>query len=137
MRRSGCAGRGVLVLIASGLAVATTACASSPDRSSVSAAAVRFVSAVSRGDGAAACSDLTPDAQQSASGATNVPCSKAVVSVKEQGSTVSSVQVWGDAAQVHVGQDVVFLRLMSGRWLVSAAGCVRQPAGPYDCDVGA
>jgi hypothetical protein len=59
------------------------------------------------------------------------------VSVDEKGTSVSSVQVWGDAAQVHVGQDVVFLRRVSGRWLVSAAGCVRQPAGPYDCDVGA
>jgi hypothetical protein len=125
------------VLIVAGLTLVTTACASSPDRSSVSAAAVAFVSSVADGNGAAACRDLTSDAQQSVSGATDVPCSKAVVSVDEKGTAVSSVQVWGDAAQVHVGQDVVFLRRISGRWLVSAAGCVRQSEGPYDCDVGA
>jgi hypothetical protein len=121
----------------SGLAVGATACASRPQRSPVSAAAVRFVTAVAHRDGAAACRDLTPDAQQSVTGATDVPCSKAVVSVDENGTAVSSVQVWGDAAQVHVGQDVVFLRQISGRWLVSAAGCTRQAEGPYDCDVGA
>jgi hypothetical protein len=125
------------VLIVSGLTLVTTGCASSPDHRPVSAAAVDFVSAVADGNGAAACRVLTSDAQQSVSGATDVPCSKAVVSVDEKGTSVSSVQVWGDAAQVHVGQDVVFLRRVSGRWLVSAAGCVRQPAGPYDCDVGA
>jgi hypothetical protein len=125
------------VLIVSGLTLVTTGCASSPDRRPVSAAAVDFVSAVADGNGAAACRVLTSDAQQSVSGATDVPCSKAVVSVDEKGTSVSSVQGWGDAAQVHVGQDVVFLRRVSGRWLVSAAGCVRQPAGPYDCDVGA
>jgi hypothetical protein len=125
------------VLIVSGLTLVTTGCASSPDHRPVSAAAVDFVSAVADGNGAAACRVLTSDAQQSVSGATDVPCSKAVVSVDEKGTSVSSVQVWGDAAQVHVGQDVVFLRRISGRWLVSAAGCVRQPAGPYDCDVGA
>jgi hypothetical protein len=44
--------------------------------------------------------------------------------------------VWGDAAQVHIGGDVLFLRLTSGRWKVSGAGCTAQPEGPYDCQVG-
>lgn len=125
----------LLALIA---AIATVSgCAASPDRGPVSRAAVAFVSAVASGDGASACGLLTPDAQQSVSGATDVPCSKAVVTVDEQGSNVRSVQVWGDAAQARVGQDVLFLRRINGRWLVSAAGCQRRPQGPYDCDVGA
>jgi hypothetical protein len=59
----------------------------------------------------------------------------AITSIDEQGVTVSGVQVWGDAAQVRVGGDVVFLRRISGEWLVSAAGCQPQPKRPYDCKV--
>jgi hypothetical protein len=112
------------------------ACSGSPHRDVVASAASSFVSALEHKDGAAACRLLTSDTRQSAAGATDTPCAKAVLSVDEQGTAVSSTQVWGDAAQVRIGSDVVFLRQISGRWRVSAAGCTPQPAGPYDCDLG-
>lgn len=127
---------GVLGLAAV-LALATVAaCSAGPDRESVSAAAVAFVAAVEHGDGKAACSLLTSDAQQAVTGATDVPCAKAVLSVKERGRAVSGTEVWGDAAQVRVGGDVLFLRRIEHRWRVSGAGCVRPPKGPYDCTIG-
>jgi hypothetical protein len=120
------------------IAVAGTvaACSSGPQRGQVSGAAAEFVAALTSGDGSSACDMLTSDARQSVTGATEVPCARAVLTVDERGDAVTSVQVWGDAAQVHVGADVVFLRRISGRWLVSAAGCTPRPHRPYDCTVG-
>jgi hypothetical protein len=117
------------------LAVGLVGCTAGPDRSAVSSAAVRFVRAVEGHDGASACGLLTPAARSSVSGATNAPCTKAILSIDEKGTSVAATQVWGDAAQVHVAGDVVFLRRVTGGWHVSAAGCTRRPSGPYDCDV--
>lgn len=78
---------------------------------------------------------LTSQAYASASGATDTPCPEAIVSIEIKGTEVTSVQVWGDAAQVRLGSDVLFLRHLSGRWLISAAGCEPKPEGPYDCSV--
>ncbi len=129
--RCGSLGGGLLI------ALAATGCAASPHRDVVAAIARSFVSAVERGDGATACRMLTDDAKQSASGAADVPCEKAITSVKEHGNVlVHGIQVWGDAAQVKVAADVLFLRRISGTWLVNAAGCTAQPKGPYDCTVG-
>jgi len=118
------------------LALAVAGCAGTPHENAVTAAARSFVAKVSSGDGAAACALLTDDARSSAPGATDQSCAQAISNVKEQGGAVGGVQVWGDAAQVHIGEDVLFLRLTSGKWKVSAAGCKPQPEGPYDCQVG-
>ena len=45
------------------------------------------------------------------------------------------IQVWGDAAQVRIGADVIFLRRQQAGWQVRAAGCTPQPGTAYDCDV--
>jgi hypothetical protein len=97
--------------------------------------ALSFAAALRAGAGAAACSMLTSNAYSAASGATGTPCAKAIGSIKVDGSAVTSVQVWGDAAQVRLGRDVLFLRRVSGRWRISAAGCQPQPDGPYKCTV--
>jgi hypothetical protein len=118
------------------LAVGSAGCAGPPHRSEVTDAARAFVSSLRAGDGAAACALLTEDARSAVPGATDQSCAKAIANVKEQGSAVEGVQVWGDAAQVRIGDDVVFLRLVSGHWRVSAAGCTPRSEGPYDCEVG-
>lgn len=111
-------------------------CAGTPHRDAVTGAAIAFVTSLERGDGDAACTLLTPDAQKSVSGATDTPCADAITSIKEQGRAVGRVQVWGDAAQVKLAGDVLFLRRLSGEWRVSAAGCTPQKGRPYDCKVG-
>lgn len=125
-----------LVALTAAAALVLAGCAGPPHESAVSSAARAFVAELEAGDGAGACALLTDDARSSVPGATDEPCAKAIANVKEQGSGIGSVEVWGDAAQVHVGDDVLFLRLTSGSWKVSAAGCTPQPEGPYDCEVG-
>jgi hypothetical protein len=117
------------------LACALTGCASSAERSQVQAVAVEFVTAVQDGDGQDACALLTSEAEQSVSGATDVPCATAVLNVEELGNQVHGTQIWGDAAQVKLGSDVVFLRRLPGGWQVRAAGCQSAPGVGYHCDV--
>jgi hypothetical protein len=110
-------------------------CQSSPQRSEVQGVAIRFVTAVEDKQGENACALLTPDAEESVSGATDVSCQTAILNVDEHGLDVHSVQVWGDAAQVKVGSDTVFLRRLDAGWQVRAAGCQSQPKAAYKCDV--
>lgn len=117
-------------------ALLLNACSAGPDRDAVAAAAQSFAADLAKGNGQAACALLTDNARSSATGATSVSCARAVLGVHVAGDQVSGEQVWGDAAQVRLGSDVLFLRLIADRWQVSAAGCTRQPAGPYDCKVG-
>jgi hypothetical protein len=89
-----------------------TACGTRARENGASTVAERFVAAVSGRDGATACRLLT-----------------------ERGSTVGQVEVWGDAAQVRIGADVIFLLHLDSGWFVSAAGCTPRPSAPYQCDV--
>jgi hypothetical protein len=127
--------RGALIGCIAVLSAATAGCATSPHRNDVSSAAVAFVKALTAHDGGRACQLLTPNAQQSVSGATDTSCEEAILQVKDDDTTIVGVQVWGDAAQVSVGGDVLFLRRLSGSWRISAAGCDPQPKGPYECKV--
>lgn len=124
-----------LTLVATAVLGGLAGCESSPQRSDVQAVAIRFVTAVQDKQGQAACALLTQNAEESVSGATDVPCATAIENVKEQGVQVRSVQVWGDAAQVQLGSDTVFLRRLSAGWQVRAAGCQSQPKAAYKCDV--
>jgi hypothetical protein len=112
-----------------------TACGTRARENGAVAVAERFVAAVSGRDGAAACGLLTQQARESVSGATDVSCADGVLNVQEQGSTVGQVEVWGDAAQVRIGADVIFLLHLHTGWFVSAAGCTPRPSAPYQCDV--
>lgn len=114
---------------------ALSACTASTERSEVERVAVDFVTAVQDGNGQHACDLLTSEAEKSVSGATEVNCSSAVVNVHESGSDVHGIQVWGEAAQVKLGSDTVFLQRLPGGWQVRAAGCQSQPGKAYDCDI--
>lgn len=123
-----------LVLTAAGCSVA-------PDTRPVEEVARSFAVAVAAGNGAGACRLLTQQAADAVSGATPLSCPEAISSaeVPEQGASdvrLSGVEVWGDAAQVVVGGDVLFLRRTANGWRVSAAGCRPRPSGPYDCQIG-
>jgi hypothetical protein len=112
-----------------------TGCTSGTQRPQVRDVAVEFVTAVQDRNGEQACTLLTDEAQESASGATDVPCEQAVLNIEENGTAVHSVQIWDDSAQVKLGSDTVFLRWLSGGWQVRAAGCEFQPGAAYRCDV--
>lgn len=114
---------------------ALAGCVSGAERSEAQAIAVEFVSAIQDRNGSDACSLLTSEAEKSVSGATDVPCATAVLTLEEHGARLHDTQIWGDAAQVKLGSDTVFLRRLPTGWLVRAAGCQSQPGAAYDCDV--
>jgi hypothetical protein len=118
------------------LVVGVAGCSSSPHDGAAVAAARSFVNALRNGSGGMACRLLTEQARTSIAGALDVSCPQAMSHVVERGDKVDGVQVWGDAAQVRIGSDVLFLRLISGQWRVGAAACAKQLKGPYECKVG-
>src|SRR3712207_5773390 len=110
-------------------------CASSAEQSRVRAVAAEFVTAIQDRNGEDACALLTSEAEKSVSGATDVPCATAVLNLEENGSQLHGIQIWGDAAQVKLGSDTVFLRRLPAGWQVHAAGCQPQPSAAYECEV--
>ena len=128
--------RGAGLCIGALVVLGITGCSSSPHNGAAVTAARSFVDALRNGNGGMACSLLTEQTRSSIAGALDVGCPQAVTHLVEHGDVIGGVQVWGDAAQVRIGSDVLFLRLISGQWQVSAAGCSKQPKGPYDCKVG-
>lgn len=116
-----------LALAALASAGALTGCVTSTERSEVQSVATEFVTAVQAGDGQQACELLTPEAEDSVSGATDVPCATAVLTLEQDGAQLHGTQIWGDAAQVKLGTDTVFLRRLAAGWQVQAAGC--RPRG--------
>jgi hypothetical protein len=117
------------------LAAGLAGCTASSQRPEVQRVAVEFVTAIEQGDGTDACALLTSDAEQSVSGTTDVTCATAVLNIDESGAEVRHVQVWGDAAQVKLGSDTVFLQELPDGWQVRAAGCQSQPHAAYNCDI--
>jgi hypothetical protein len=120
-----------VIVLTAGLA----GCTGGTQRSEAQRVAVDFVTAIEDRNGADACALLTSDAEQSVSGATDVACATAVLNIDERGAEVRHIQVWGDAAQVKLGSDTVFLQELPDGWQVRAAGCRSQPGAAYDCDV--
>ena len=129
-------GRSLKVAVtALALVLPLTACAdSSTSRAAVSDPAVRLLSAVRDGDGAAACAVLAPGTIAELEQAAGTPCPDAVVDedLPEPG-TVTQVDVYGQWARVVLTGDTVFLAKFPGRWRVVAAGCQPQRQRPYDC----
>jgi hypothetical protein len=99
----------------------------------------RFVAAVDRRDGPAACGLLTAQARQELVSSQGEPCAKAVVALRVGDPPVDRVQVWvTNGVAVASRGRWLFLDDTGSGWRVSAAGCEPQPGGqPYDCDLRA
>jgi hypothetical protein len=62
------------------------------------------------------------------------PCGDALAQLAlPDGGEVKSSVVWGDNAQVRLGEDTLFLTRTSAGWKVGAAGCTPQGDAPYLC----
>jgi hypothetical protein len=133
-RPGGALAAGVVVLVA---ATTLTGCASlSPDASAAVDAVESFHAAVAAGEGSAACDLLAPAATEELEQAQAAPCPDAVLAadLTPGGEAVES-HAYGRQAQVVLTDDVVFLTVSGGRWLVTAAGCTPRPERPYDCEI--
>ncbi|HEX6360478.1 hypothetical protein [Actinophytocola sp.] len=108
-----------------------TACAGNGD--AVTTATTRFLDAVDQGDGEAACTMLSPPAEESLT-SDGTDCATALTELDlPSGGGVRTTSVWSDRAQVHTADDVLFLVDLSNGWRIAAAGCEQQPDEIYKC----
>ena len=98
----------------------------------------RFLGALERHDGRAACRELAPETASAVARDEMRPCGEAVLSLGITPAPIRGVQVYVDAAQAKLeGGGAVFLDETSAGWRVSAAGCQPEPGKPYDCELEA
>jgi hypothetical protein len=112
-----------------------TGCTSVGDREDAAGSvAVRMVTAVAAGDGAAACATLAPETLAELEQSAGTACPDAILDedLPEPGAVQQS-RVYGQWAQVRLTGDTVFLAVFPGGWRVVAAGCTPRGERPYDC----
>jgi hypothetical protein len=62
-------------------------------------------------------------------------CGTSVGALAPPGGRVVHTEVWGDAAQVRLTDDTLFLIRTGAGWRVAAAGCTPNGSAPYHCRV--
>ena len=120
------------LLVGGVLAAGTVACSSAAQRA-VEATAGQFADALARHDSEAACALLTDSARHDTE-TFGRSCAAQLAGLPDPGA-VEQVEVWGDAAQVRLAGDTVFLLRFPGGWRVSGAGCTPEGEAPYRCEV--
>jgi hypothetical protein len=120
-----------------GLAIALPAC--SDQEAAVRSTAERFYAAVERGDGQAACEELSEDTVDQLEQSEGADCEQAATELELSGSRARDVQVFSDSGMVDFdGGDRVFLTQEPDGWKISAAGCrIDEDADevPHECSV--
>jgi hypothetical protein len=125
--------RWTCVVGAAMLGIVGTAGCTAAEEPTVAAAAGRFAGALARHDGATACTLLTDDARHDAE-TFGRSCPAQLATLPDPGA-IQGVEVWEEAAQVHLAGDTLFLLRFPDGWRVSAAGCTPQGDAPYRCEV--
>ena len=105
-----------------------------PEAGDVASVVAQFNShAVSDADGA--CALLAPDTAMELERAAG-SCGRGLTAAQlTDGGRVRDVEVYGLHAIVRLDDDTVFVARFDDGWRVTAAGCVPQGDGPYDCDI--
>ena len=98
--------------------------------------AERFHSAVERGDGRAACDELSEATASELESQEGKPCEQAVLTLELGGGKPAAARVFLTSASVDLlegGTD--FLDETSDGWKLSAVGCTPVPGEPHDCEL--
>jgi len=96
--------------------------------------ATKLLTAVAGKDGTTACALLAPDTADELTQSAGKPCDQAILDEDLPApATVKDADVYGQWAQVRLGDDTVFLAVFPGGWRVVAAGCEPRESRPYDC----
>ena len=93
----------------------------------------RVATTFATADPAARCALLAPATVVAVESHASMPCTEAVRLLGTSGGEVLAASVWGDAAQVRLRGDTLFLTRTGEGWRVSAAGCRPHGEAPYDC----
>lgn len=119
------------------LPVLALAGCSGPDTAAAESTAAAFEAALARGDGAAVCALLTPQAVEALTAQEGTDCVQAIGSLAlAPGTGEPRAEAFGQGAIVELDGDTVFLAASGDGWRVRAAGCA--PTGedaPFDCRI--
>jgi hypothetical protein len=87
-------------------------------------------------DPAGRCALLTTNVVESLVKNEGASCEEAIQDLPIGSGDVASVEVWGEEAQVRLGDDTLFLTRTADGWRVMAAACRSQGDSlPYACEV--
>jgi len=87
-------------------------------------------------DAAGRCDLLTTNVVESLVQDEGASCEEAIQDLPIGSGDVASVEVWGEEAQVRLGDDTLFLTRTADGWRIMAAACRSQGANlPYECQV--
>jgi hypothetical protein len=121
------------------IAAAMAGCGSGDRERDAAAVAEAFHAALERGDGQAACDELSEEAASKVEQQEGKPCDEAILTLKlPKGGTAAVRRVEVTSAYIGLAEGTAdFLDEGPEGWKISAAGC--QPAAsadqPYDCEV--
>jgi hypothetical protein len=127
------------VLVAAVLTLPLAACGTGARERDAAAVAESFHAALERGDGRAACDQLSDEAASKVEQQEGKPCEKAILTMKlQKGGTAAVRRVEVTSAYIGLaGGSADFLDEGPEGWRISAAGCKPKstPDHPYDCEV--
>jgi hypothetical protein len=96
----------------------------------------RFHAAVERGDGEAACRELSEEAASKLEQQERSPCEQAVLTLELGGGRVIAARVFQTSASAELSEGGTdFLDDTSQGWKLTAVGCAPLPAQPYECEL--
>jgi hypothetical protein len=128
--------RAATLALAAFMAFAGTGCGTTDRAHDAVAVAERFHAALERGNGEAACAELSETTASKLEQREEMPCEQAVLSLDlPSGETATETDVYVTNASVTLAEGgTTFLDEGSQGWKVSAAGCIATaPDLPYDC----
>ena len=121
------------------IALPLAACGTGSRGRDAAAVAERFHAALGRGDGQAACDELSEETASKVEQQEGKPCEQAILTLKlPKGGTAAVRRVEVTSAYIQLaGGSADFLDEGPAGWKVSAAGCEAGSSidQPYDCEV--
>ena len=127
-----------VLLLAAVLTLPLAACGTGARERDAAAVAESFHAALERGDGQAACDQLSEEAVSKLEQQEGKPCDKAILTMKlQKGGAAAVRRVEVTSAYIGLAGGADFLDEGPEGWKISAAGCKPKsvPDHPYDCEV--
>jgi hypothetical protein len=120
------------------MALAAAGCGTAGREADAAAVAERFHAALERGDGRAACDELSEETAAKLEQQEKKPCEAAILTLElPRGGSVADTRVYvTDALTTLAEGGTDFLDETRDGWRVSATGCrPTAPSQPYDCEL--